>query len=382
MYYFDQAATSLRKPKEVAEAVYHALSSETLGNPSRSGHEASIQASRIIYEVRELVSKLFNATNYHVVFTKNATEALNIAIKGLFCEGDHIITTVMEHNAVLRPLYELQAQGVSLDFVTCEPNTGKLLYQQFETLLRANTKAVVVTHASNVTGNVTDLKWLSQFCHKHSLKLIVDAAGSAGIVDTRLDDLDIDVLCFTGHKSLYGPSGTGGMCIKKGTEIRPLLTGGSGFATFSKTHPTDLPEAMEAGTLNVHGIAGLGAGIKYILEKGASNLLTEANTFAKYFYKQISQLEDVRIYSDLCALNTGSVAFNIGNHDSAEISSLLAERYEILTRSGVHCAPLMHRHFKTETQGIVRFSFSAFNTMAEVEHAVYALSQLVKEVTS
>ena len=382
MYYFDQAATSLRKPKAVAEAVYHALSSETLGNPSRSGHAASIQASRIIYETRELLRTLFQATNYHVVLTKNATEALNIALKGLFEKGDHLITTVMEHNAVLRPLYELQEQGISLDFVNCEPGTGKLLYRQFETLLKPGTKAVVVTYASNVTGNVTDLKWLSQFCKKHQLKLIVDAAGAAGIIDIGLDDLEIDVLCFTGHKSLYGPSGTGGMLVKKGIEIRPLLTGGSGFATFSKTHPTDLPEAMEAGTLNVHGIAGLGAGVKYILEKGTVHLLEEAGALAKYFYEQIRQFEHVYVYSDLHSLNTGTVSFNIGNHDSTEISSLLAEQYDIFTRSGVHCAPLMHQHFKTENQGIVRFSFSAFNTMEEVNYAVNAIRQIIKEVLS
>jgi len=382
MYYFDPAATSLRKPKAVAEAVYQALSSETLGNPSRSGHEASIQASRIIYETRESISTLFKATNYHVVLTKNVTESLNIALKGLFQKGDHLITTTMEHNAVLRPLYELQDQGVSLDFVNGEPETGKLLYQQFETLLQAGTKAVVVTHASNVTGNVTDLKWVSAFCQKHQLKLIVDGAQAAGIIDIDLDELGIDVFCFTGHKSLYGPGGTGGMCIKKGMEIRPLMTGGSGFATFSKTQPTQLPESLEAGTLNVHGIAGLGAGVRYVLEKGIAHLFTEASTFARYFYEQVSQFETVHVYGDPVGLSTGIVALNIGDYDSTEISSLLADDYGILVRSGVHCAPLVHRHFGTETQGMVRFSFSAFNTMDEVKHAVYATRQLVKEVLS
>ena len=382
MYYFDQAATSLRKPQAVADAVYQALSSETLGNPSRSGHEASIQASRIIYETRESISTLFKATNYHVVLTKNVTEALNIALKGLFREGDHLITTVMEHNSVLRPLYELQDQGVSLDFVDCEPDTGQLLYHQFETLLRKETKAIVVTHASNVTGSVTDLKWLSEFCHKHQLKLIVDGAQAAGIIDVDLDELGIDVYCFTGHKSLYGPGGTGGMCIKKGMEVRPLLSGGSGFATFSKAHPTCLPEALEAGTLNVHGIAGLGAGVRYIFEKGISHLFTEASTFARYFYERINQLENVRIYGNPKILNTGIVALNIGDYDSTEISSFLADHYGILVRSGVHCAPLVHRHFGTETQGMVRFSFSAFNTMDEVKHAVHAARQLVEEVSS
>jgi len=381
MYYFDQAATSLRKPQAVADAVYQALSSETLGNPSRSGHEASIQASRIIYETREAIRLLFKATNYHVVLTKNATEALNVALKGLFQKGDHLITTVMEHNAVLRPLYELQDQGISLDFVDCEPDTGQLLYQ-FETLLRKETKAIIVTHASNVTGNVTDLKWLGEFCQQHQLKLIVDGAQAAGIIDIDLDDLGIDVFCFTGHKSLYGPGGTGGMCVKKGVDIRPLLSGGSGFATFSKPQPPHLPESLEAGTPNIHGIVGLSAGVQYILEKGVSRLFTEASTFARYFYEHINQLENVHIYGNQESLNTGIVALNIGDCDSTEISSLLDEHYGILTRPGVHCAPLMHRQFGTETQGIVRFSFSAFNTMDEIKHAIHAIQQLVKEVSS
>jgi len=380
MYYFDQAATSLRKPPAVAEAVYHALSSETLGNPSRGGHDASLQATRIIYETREVIQKLFRAQDYHVVFTKNATEAINIALKNLFTEKDHLITTVMEHNSVLRPLYELEEQGIKLDFVAYDNESGQLLYHQFAELLTEQTKAIVVTCASNVTGSAPNLKWISDFCKEHQLKLIVDGASAAGIIDIDLDDLEIDIFCFTGHKSLYGPQGTGGMCIKKGIQIKPTITGGSGFATFSKTHPTDLPESLEAGTMNVHGLAGLQAGATYVLDRGISNLHQEIAALTMYFHEYIHRFNGIRTYGDPTLLNTGIVALNIGDYDSTEISSLLDARYDILTRAGSHCAPLMHRQLGTVDQGIVRFSFSLFHTITDIKYAIDALAQLVKEL--
>lgn len=380
MYYFDQAATSLRKPPAVADAVYYAISSETAGNPSRGGHDVSVQASRIIYETREVIRNLFRAQDYHVVLTKNATEALNIALKGLFSKGDHLITTVMEHNAVLRPLYELEDEGIGLDFVTCDVDSGQLLYHQFKEFLTEQTKAVVVTCASNVTGSVINLKWVSDFCKKHHLKLIMDGASVAGIIDVALDDLEVDIFCFTGHKGLYGPQGTGGMCIKKGIEIRPFMTGGSGFATFSKTHPTGLPESLEAGTMNVHGFSGLGAGVRYVLDQGISHLFTKVSTLTQYFYEHVHRLDGLKMYGNPGLLNTGIVVFNIGGYDSTEISSLLADHYGILTRPGSHCAPLMHRQLGTIDQGIVRFSFSAFHTIDDVKHAVQAIEQLVREL--
>ena len=369
MYYFDQAATSLKKPRVVADAMYEAICSETIGNP-----KTSLEAGRILYRTREVIKQLFKATNYHVVLTKNATEALNIALKGLFHEGDHLITTVIEHNAALRPLYELEEKGVELSFVGCDKQTGVLLYEQFEPLLTKQTKAVVVSHASNVTGNVTDLKWLSDFCQKHQLQLIVDGAQSAGMIAAPLDDLGIDVFCFTGHKSLYGPQGTGGMCIKKGIEMRPLMTGGSGFATFSKIQPSSLPEALEAGTANVHSIAGLCAAVEWVLD---ADLFIKVSQLTKYFFEAVNQIGGVQIYGDHSRLNSGIVALNIKNYDSSEVSDTLFENYQILTRSGAHCAPLMHQHLGTESQGMVRFSFSMFNTLEEVKYAVNAIKELV-----
>jgi len=378
MYYFDQAATSLKKPKAVADAVYEALSSETIGNPSRGGHAASTNGSRMFFRVREKIKELFQASNYDVVLTKNATEALNLAIKGMFSDGDHIITTILEHNSVLRPLYELEKQGVTLDFIACDKQTGVLLYNEIEKCINLDTKAMIVTAASNVTGITTDLKLLAELCKKYDLKLIVDGAQASGIVDISLDNLGVDVFCFTGHKSLYGPQGVGGMCVKKGIEIRPIFSGGSGVGTFSKTHPTTMPEALEAGTPNAHGISGLLAGIEYVLAQSVSKLSASTYDLAKYFYEHVRLLEGVQIYAaPLRHMSTGVVSLNIRNYDASEIATLLEEKYEILVRAGAHCAPLAHIFFNTKSQGMVRFSFSAMNTMDEVKVAIRAMEELV-----
>ena len=380
MYYFDQAATSLKKPKAVADAMYDAIASATIGNPSRGGHAASINGSRIIFQTREKIKELLSASNYDVVLTKNATEALNLAIKGIFESGDHIITTVLEHNSVLRPLYELEANSATLDFVECDPKTGILRYNEFEKLITPNTKAIVTTAASNVTGVVTDLKFLSDLCQQHNLKLIVDGAQATGIVDIKLDDLNIDVFCFTGHKSLYGPQGVGGMCVIKGTQIRPVFSGGSGTGTFLKTHPKSMPELLEAGTPNAHGLAGLLAGIEHVLEQGVTNLSQQAYDFAKYFYVNIKNLEGIHIYAEPQEhLSTGVVSLNIKNYDAAEVATLLEDKYNILIRAGAHCAPLAHTFFGTKSQGMLRFSFCAMNTLDEVKIAVNAMKELTQD---
>jgi len=380
MYYFDQAATSLKKPKVVADAMYEALTSDSIGNPSRGGHRASIEGSRVVYETRSAIAKLLGATGYDVVLTKNATEALNVAIKGLFQAGDHVITTILEHNSVLRPLYEIEMTGVALDFVGCVPGTSTLIYEQFESLLKPETKAVILTHASNVTGQITDLKWVSDFCKKYDLLLIVDGAQTTGLIDIHLDELDVDVFCFTGHKGLYGPQGTGGMCVKKGVQIRTFLSGGSGSNTFSKEQPQPMPERLEAGTANVHGLAGLRAGIEYVGKKEPSKLFKHVHELTTTFYEAVSQMEHVHVYSGKPRLHSGVVALNIKGLDSAEVSELLDEEYGILIRPGSHCAPLLHQHFGTVDQGMVRFSFSTFNTLDEVEYAVGVLKKLAKEL--
>jgi len=376
MYYFDQAATSLKKPKVVADAVYEALTSDTIGNPGRGGHRASIAGSRIVYETRIAIAELLGATHYDVVLTKNVTEALNVAIKGVFQPVDHVITTILEHNSVLRPLYELEADGMELDFVDCKPGTGTLMYDQFETLLRPETQAVVMTHASNVTGEVVDLKRVSDFCQKHGLLLIVDGAQTTGLIDINLDELGVDIFCFTGHKSLYGPQGTGGMCVKKGVEVRSFLSGGSGANTFSKEQPQQMPERLEAGTPNAHSLAGLRAGIQYVMEQNPAKLFNHVHQLTTTFYEAVSQMEHVHVYSEKPNLHSGVVALNVKGLDSAEVSEWLDEEHDVFVRSGSHCAPLLHEHFGTKDQGMVRFSFSSFNTVEEVEYAIKALKEL------
>ena len=381
MIYLDQAATSLIKPKAVAKAVYEAIASETLGNPSRGGHKASLTASRLIHHTRSTIEDFFNAGDYHVVLTKNVTEALNTAIKGLIGPNDHVITSVLEHNSVLRPLYQLEATGTTLDFVSCEKGTSNLILDDFSRLLKANTKAVVITHASNVTGSVTNMEWISHFCKENNLLLIVDGAQTAGILPINLDQLDMDVFCFTGHKSLYGPQGTGGMCVKKALNITPNTTGGSGNNTFSKHQPATMPEKLEAGTPNLPGLSGLVAGINYVQKIGIEVLSNHVNHLAITFLTEIKKMSFVDPFVTENLANTGIVPLKVTGLDASEVSEWLEENYDIYTRPGAHCAPLFHQHLNTESCGIVRFSFSAFNTKEQVMVAVNALQELGKELT-
>ena len=262
MIYLDNAATTLHKPPEVAEAVKNAIL--TAGNASRGAHGVSLSASRMVFETRSRLAKLFGCPRAdHVVFTANSTEALNIAIYGLFSSGDHVISTDLEHNSVLRPLYDLQTRSVSVDFVPAD-RQGNIRYEDMETLFRPETKAVVCTHASNLTGNLLDIAKIGAMAHAHGALLVVDASQTAGAVPIDMQRMNIDVLCFTGHKGLMGPQGTGGLCIRPGVELRPLLRGGTGIHSYDREQPQAYPARLEAGTLNTHGIAGLHAALKFI----------------------------------------------------------------------------------------------------------------------
>ena len=262
MIYMDNAATTMHKPQEVIDAVVSAMSS--MGNAGRGASEAALSASRIIYDTREGLAKLFGAENARqIAFTSNSTESLNIAIKGILDPGDHVITTQLEHNSVLRPLYAMQKMGVELTIAASGQN-GTADFDAIEAAIRANTKAIVCTHASNLTGNLTDMQRMGELARRHGLILIVDASQTAGVIPIDVKQMHIDVLCFTGHKSLFGPQGTGGLYIGEGAEIKPLKSGGTGVHSFLKTQPEELPEHLEAGTLNGHGIAGLLAGVQEI----------------------------------------------------------------------------------------------------------------------
>ena len=375
MIYFDNAATTLQNPEGVEEAVIRALRSA--GNAGRGAHEPTLAASRLLYHTREKLAKLFGVSDpSRIAFTGNATEALNMAIQGIFRPGDHVITSVCEHNSVLRPLYLMGERGVALSFIDVD-DKGRLRYDLMEELVRKETKALVLTHASNLTGNVTDLERAAAFAKKYGLLLVVDGAQSAGILPVSAEALGIDVFCFTGHKGLMGPQGTGGIYVREGLEIAPLKVGGSGIHSFDQEHPALMPTALEAGTLNVHGIAGLGASVDDILQTGTDTILKKEMALARRFICGIQDLPEIHIYGDLEAeIRTGIVSLNIGAEDSAQISDILWEDYEICVRAGAHCAPLMHKALGTVEQGAVRFSFSYYNTIEEIDIAIQALREL------
>ena len=314
-----------------------------------------------------------------VAFTLNATEALNTAINGLISYNDHIITTELEHNSVLRPLYRLEEKGTELTIIKAN-DWGNINYIDIEKAIKYNTKAIVCTHCSNLTGNVLDIAKIGEICKRHNILFILDASQSAGIFDIDMEKQNIDVVCFTGHKSLYGPQGTGGICIKKGVNISPLKVGGSGIKTFEKTAPSSMPEHIEAGTVNSHSIAGLKAGLEFIQKTGLSKIREKENMLVDLFYNSIKNIKDIKIYGDFSTKERGPiVSLNLGNYSSSSVSDELFERFEIATRSGGHCAPLMHKALSTEKQGAVRFSFSYFNTKDEVLFASKALKILGEE---
>lgn len=383
MIYLDNAATSFHRPPEVGETVLWAMGH--LGNDSRGTHGAALESGRVIYETRELLAELFGAAGpEQVAFTSNATEALNTAIKGILRPGDRAVTTVLEHNSVLRPLYEMEKMGVELAVVGTEAETGqsirgRLDYAALEREITPGTRAVIVTHASNLTGNLTDIRRIGGMCRRAGALFIVDASQTAGIFPIDMERDCIDVLCFTGHKSLMGPQGTGGICVRKGLGIRPLKSGGSGILTFSKTHPSVMPAALEAGTLNGHGIAGLGAAVRWLKEQGADRLRAREQELAGRFYGLVREIPDVRIYGDFSAPERAAiVSLNLDGEDSARVSDWLAWEHGIYTRAGGHCAPLMHGALGTREQGAVRFSFSHFNTDEEVETAAAALRSYIE----
>ena len=377
MIYFENAATTLHKPHEVIEAVVHAMT--TAGNASRGTHTGSLAASRTVYETRKKIADFFHCSRAdHVIFTSNSTEALNIAICGTLGKGDHIISTDLEHNSVLRPLYHLEEQGASLTFLSANKK-GCIDYDDFKCSIKPNTKAIVCTHASNLTGNVLDIERIGRIAKAHNLLFIVDASQSAGCIEINMETMNIDILCFTGHKGLLGPQGTGGLCIHESVEIRPFKHGGSGIHSYEKGQPQAYPARLEAGTLNSHGIAGLCAAINYINTITIPVIAKKEQELLWHFYKGICNIPEIHIYGDFDTKERAAIlSLNIEGYDSGTVSDLLSQEYDIATRPGAHCAPRMHQALGTTETGAVRFSFSSFNTMEEVETAIQALKELVE----
>lgn len=371
MIYLDNAATSLRRPPCVIEAVTQAM--QSLGNSGRGVNGGSLSAARVIYDARQKLADLFGCSSpERVCFTSNATEALNTAIFGLFGPGDHVITTDLEHNSVLRPLYRLEKRGVELSFVPAD-RLGRIALSDFAPLLRPNTRAVITTHASNLTGNLVDLDAVGAFAREHGLLYVVDASQTAGAFPIDMARSGISVLCFTGHKSMMGPQGTGGLCLAECVEIRPLKTGGTGVQTYLPEQPAAYPTRLEAGTLNGHGIAGLSAAVDFLRETGVAAIHEKETALMRQFYDGVRAIPGVTVYGDFTGDRAPVVSLNIEDADSGEVADFLAAEYDIAVRSGAHCAPRMHRALGTEAQGAVRFSFGWYNTPAEVETAIAAI---------
>lgn len=376
MYYFDNAATTVQKPQTVADAVYDVLSSGLYGNPSRGAHGYSLRAYELVLDAKEQVKGLFHAgPDYDVAFTHNSTTALNLVLKGLLRPGDHVLTTMWEHNAVLRPLYQLEKEGVAIDFIGSDAHTGQLRYEEMEQKIRPETKLLVCNHASNVTGNVLDLSCIASFCQNHGLFLVVDASQSAGVVPIDMSDGTVTAVCFTGHKSLYGPGGTGGVCIRRDAPVRPVLTGGDGVHAFDHDQPGGVPAILEAGTANVAGIAGLRAGVAYIRDHWQQLQQKQSDLNAR-FLQGLQSIPGLVIYGDFSRPRVPVFAVNFPGAESAVVSDILWETYGIATRPGFHCAPLLHESLGTKQQGAVRFSLSSFTTEEDLEAALVALKKL------
>lgn len=381
-YYFDYGATSLKKPKIVAEKVYDVLASNNYANPSRGSYPEANNAFLEIYRTRKATAEFFGLSDErYLIFTNNSTEALNIAIKGIVEDGDHIITTKMEHNSVLRPIYQVAKERDVTYTILESDEFGIVLYDEIEKAIQPNTKLLAITQASNVTGNLVDLERVVAICKKHKVLVLVDGSQAAGVIETNVEQLGIDLYCFTGHKSLFAPQGVGGLCIvNKELELKRYNVGGSGVKTFEEEQPADYPARLEAGTHNTPSIAGLGAGISYINEQGIECLYKKQLAFAEKFYNALKDIPTLQFYGKYDEPKTAIVSLNFTGISSGDVAEVLAEQYNIAVRAGTHCAPLMHKHFGTENQGIVRFSFSSMNEETEVEHAIKALKEIASQL--
>lgn len=370
MIYFDNSATSLQKPPSVAAAVQRAIG--TLGNAGRSFYDAAMDASRTVHAARSAVAKLSGiSAPQRVAFTSGVTESLNLVAAGLLRETDAVITTVLEHNSVLRPLYNT---GCEVSVVNCD-DEGNLLWEELPQLLRPNTKAVFCTHASNLLGTLVDLSIPRAFCRQHGLLLVVDVAQTFGQMPLHADDADI--VCFTGHKALLGPQGTGGLIAQPGLPLRIVKTGGSGSDSFAKLQPHTLPGMFEAGTANSHGLAGLTAGVEHLLMVGVETVQQREAALTHRFLEGIAGIPGLTLYGPhRGSLRGPVVALNVQGTGAEDVALRLWEEFGIATRPGSHCAPLAHERFGTTYTGMVRFSFGHYTTTEEIDAGVAALAHI------
>lgn len=380
--YLDNAATSFPKPPEVAAAVQHLLV-EVSANPGRSAHRLSVEAARIVYAAREAVAALFNAPDpLRVVFGLNVTDALNTALHGLLKPGDHVITSSMEHNSVMRPLHDLERSGVKLTSVACQPD-GTLDPARLEAAVRATTRLIVLNHASNVCGTLLPVRQVGEIARRNNLLLLVDGAQSAGVLQIDMQADGIDLLAFTGHKSLYGPMGVGGLVIGKrlkAQDFHPLRQGGTGSRSESEEQPEFFPDRLEAGTPNTPGIAGLLAGLGWLQRLGVERIKAHEQALCAQLLEGLAQIPGVTLYGTCNPQRqTATVAFNIPGLEPSTAGERLDDQFNILCRVGLHCAPAAHRTLGTFPRGCIRFGLGAFNTPTDVEDALQAVWALAQE---
>jgi len=372
MIYFDNSATTIQKPPDVAKAVAFAI--KAFGNSGRSFYEPVLTANREIFKTRMEIAKLLGLDSpLNIAFTSSATESLNLVIGGLISNCDHVITTVLEHNSVLRPLYLKQCP---LSFIGCDDN-GNLSIDSFEQLLTPKTKFLVCIHGSNVTGNIVDAKSLYEKCRTHGITMILDVSQTLGSIPVSVDMADI--FCFTGHKALFGPQGTGGIIVGGKFDFNIVKTGGAGVNSFDAFQSKDMPDIFEVGTLNGHSLYGLQKGVHFINELGVDAVHDKEMQLLWSFYDGLKRFDNITIYGDFSdEYRLPILSLNIGGLIASEVSEKLWIDYGIATRAGSHCAPLLHKHFGTENSGMVRFSFSFFNTMDEIEQCLSALEEIAK----
>jgi cysteine desulfurase/selenocysteine lyase len=381
MIYLDHAATSWPKPREVIEAMADFLE-QAGGNPGRAGHRLSIEAGRIVYDARETLAEFFNASDpLRIIFTTNATHAINLCLYGILRPGDHVITSSMEHNAVMRPLRDLESKGIHLSVVPCNKN-GSMDPDAVAQAMRPSTRIVAVTHASNVTGTILPIAEIADTAHKSGAFMLVDAAQTAGVLPIDVQAMKIDLLAFTGHKGLQGPQGTGGLVIGNSvrvSDIEPLWRGGTGSRSAFEIQPEELPDKFESGTVNGPGIAGLGAGVRYIMKRGIEAIRGQEMDLTQQMVDGIKSLDGVTVHGPADAVRrTSIVSFTAVGRRVSEIGLRLDEEFGILSRVGLHCAPAAHRTIGTFPEGTVRLALGLHTTQEEVASVIDAARKILR----
>ena len=378
--YLDNASTSFPKAPTVATAMSDYITNRGI-NINRGSYALAYDVEDIIYTTRQRLHPLFNGHDpAHVIFTQNVTMSLNMVIKGLLKAGDHVLVSSMEHNAVMRPLTQLLDKGITFDTIPCD-STGSIQMDSIEPLIRPNTVALIINHASNVCGTIQPLESIGPICKTHNLQFIVDAAQTACVIPIDVKACHIDALCFTGHKGLLGPQGIGGIILTKemAQNLTPLIAGGTGSFSHLETMPTHMPDAFEAGTLNLPGIIGLNEGLDYIESQGMENIHNHELVLTQSFLEGLQSIDGINIVGKQNIQDrTAVVSITIDGMDPASIAYELESTYHIMTRVGLHCAPRAHQTLRTYPEGTVRFSFGYANTHKDVESTLSALNTIVK----